>query len=132
MTRAPSIGTPAQRRGMALTSIALGFIGLAAAFALTLDKLAILADPNVALGCNVSTLVGCSTNLNSARGAVTIPFFLVVVVHALRAGVIPAPRAVRRSARAAFGWIPLVTLGYYLVLVALAQWKLNIIGAFFG
>ena len=46
-----------------------GSIGFAAAFALTLDKIAILENPDAQLSCNFSVLVGCSTNLSSWQGA---------------------------------------------------------------
>ena len=48
--------------------IIAGTIGFAAAFALTLDKFTMLADPSAQLSCNFSVLVGCSTNLGSWQG----------------------------------------------------------------
>jgi uncharacterized membrane protein len=45
-------------------------IGWWAAFQLTLDKIATLSNPDAALDCNVSVLVQCSANLNSAQGSV--------------------------------------------------------------
>lgn len=63
--------TPRTRQwGLPVTLIVLGIVGFIAAFALTLDKLALLENPNAQLGCNFSVLIGCSTNLNSAQGAV--------------------------------------------------------------
>ncbi len=53
-----------------ITLIGLGVVGFVAAFALTLDKFALLENPDAQLGCNFSLLVGCSTNLNSAQGEV--------------------------------------------------------------
>jgi uncharacterized membrane protein len=50
--------------------IVAGTIGFWAAFQLTLDKLAILANPNAQLSCNFSLLVGCSKNLSSHQGAI--------------------------------------------------------------
>ncbi|MDY7527997.1 MULTISPECIES: vitamin K epoxide reductase family protein [Cryobacterium] len=55
--------------GLAIFMIIGGAIALAAAFALTLDKIAILEDPQAQLSCNFSVLVGCSTNLGSWQGA---------------------------------------------------------------
>lgn len=55
---------------VSLSLIVLGVVGLFAAFALTLDKFALLENPNANLSCNISVLVGCSTNLNSAQGEV--------------------------------------------------------------
>jgi uncharacterized membrane protein len=46
-----------------------GAIGLIAAFALTLDKLAILQNPHFVPSCNYSVLIGCSKNLNSSVGS---------------------------------------------------------------
>lgn len=45
------------------------FLGLGAAFALTLDKLKALVEPDVAASCDFSVIVQCSTNLASAQGA---------------------------------------------------------------
>ena len=56
--------------GLAIFLIIAGAIGFAAAFALTLDKFTMLADPTAQLSCNFSVLVGCSTNLGSWQGAV--------------------------------------------------------------
>ncbi len=50
--------------------IVTGALGWWAAFSLTLDKFAILADPEAALDCNFSVLVQCGANLNSWQGAV--------------------------------------------------------------
>lgn len=44
-------------------------MGLIAAFALTLDKIAFLQDKHFVPSCNVSVLVGCSKNLNSPIGS---------------------------------------------------------------
>lgn len=56
--------------GLAVFLILAGAIGFAAAFALTLDKFTMLADPTAQLSCNFSVLVGCSTNLGSWQGEV--------------------------------------------------------------
>lgn len=56
--------------GLAIFLIIAGGIGLAAAFALTLDKFAMLEDPAAQLSCNFSILVSCSTNLASWQGAI--------------------------------------------------------------
>jgi uncharacterized membrane protein len=55
--------------GFALALIALGVIGGIAAFALTVEKFALLADPTGALGCDFSPLVQCTTNLESWQGS---------------------------------------------------------------
>ncbi|MBX3098580.1 MAG: vitamin K epoxide reductase family protein [Salinibacterium sp.] len=53
-----------------VTLLVTGAVGLTASLALTLDKFALLADPNTPLSCNFSALVSCSTNLNSEQGAI--------------------------------------------------------------
>lgn len=50
--------------------IVTGALGWWAAFSLTVDKFAILADPDADLDCNISPLVQCGANLASAQGAV--------------------------------------------------------------
>lgn len=56
--------------GLSVTLVVLGAIGLAASLALTLDKIALLENPEAQLNCNFSVLVSCGTNLNSAQGEV--------------------------------------------------------------
>lgn len=63
--------TPQQRSrplGLAVFLVLAGLIGLWAAFELTLDKFAILANSHAQLNCNINVLVGCSKNLNSWQG----------------------------------------------------------------
>lgn len=55
---------------LAIFLIIAGAIGFAAAFALTLDKFALLENPQAQLSCNFSVLIGCSKNLDSWQGAV--------------------------------------------------------------
>ncbi|WP_022885234.1 vitamin K epoxide reductase family protein [Glaciibacter superstes] len=56
--------------GLAVFLVIAGLIGLTAAFVLTLDKFALLEDPDAQLSCNFSVLVGCSTNLSAWQGSV--------------------------------------------------------------
>ena len=56
--------------GLAIALLIAGALGLMASLALTLDKITLLQQPNSQLTCNFSVLIGCSTNLNSAQGAV--------------------------------------------------------------
>ena len=56
--------------GLAFFLIIGGIIAFAAAFALTLDKIHLLEDPNAQLSCSFSVLIGCATNLASPQGAV--------------------------------------------------------------
>jgi uncharacterized membrane protein len=56
--------------GLAIFLIVAGAIGFAAAFALTLDKIHLLENPQAQLSCNFSVLIGCGTNLASWQGSV--------------------------------------------------------------
>ncbi len=47
-----------------------GFLGLLSAFALTLEKIYSLTNPNERVSCDFSVLVQCSANLSSAAGSV--------------------------------------------------------------
>ena len=55
---------------LAIVLIVTGVIGWYAAFSLTLDKIAVLMDPQADLDCNVSVLVQCGVNLGSWQGAI--------------------------------------------------------------
>ncbi|MEO6825900.1 MAG: vitamin K epoxide reductase family protein [Microbacteriaceae bacterium] len=57
--------------------------------------------------------------------AVTIPTFLAVTLYNLRSGNIPVPASVRRTAKTLSGWIPLLTLASYIIIVILAQVQLD-------
>lgn len=62
---------PARRPlSLAIILIVTGAIGWYAAFALTLDKFAVLVDPDADLDCNLSVLVQCGANLASWQGAI--------------------------------------------------------------
>lgn len=60
---------------------------------------------------------------------VTIPLFFVVVVHTLRTE--PMPVAVRRIAARAVPWILPFTVVCYVVVVVLAQLRLDVLGQLF-
>lgn len=65
-----SLTEPAKRPTvLAISLTVLGIIGFWAAFQLTLDKFAVLANPHAQLSCNISVLVGCSKNLESWQGS---------------------------------------------------------------
>jgi uncharacterized membrane protein len=55
---------------MGIFLIITGVLGWWAAFSLTVDKFALLADPSADLDCNISPLVQCGKNLGSWQGAV--------------------------------------------------------------
>ena len=196
MTDAPDAKRPI---GLAVTLIITGLIGWIAAFALTIEKFALLADPDASLGCDISVLVQCRANLESWQGSlfgfpnpilgitgwaavivvavallagarfdrwfwvvfnlgvagamalvvflivtsifvlgtlcpwcmvtwvVTIPTFLIVTLNNLRNGTIPLPPRLRAFAGAAFGWIPIISVGLYLVVAVAAQLRLDVL-----
>lgn len=59
--------------------------------------------------------------------AVTIPMFLAVTFENLASGRIPGTPRIRRTFRAASGWLPLVTVACYLVVALLAQLRLDVL-----
>jgi len=63
--------TDATRRPftLAITLIVTGFLGWYSAFALTIDKILVLQDPQADLDCNFSVIVQCGANLQSAQGS---------------------------------------------------------------
>lgn len=59
--------------------------------------------------------------------AVTIPAFLGVTLRNLREGAIPASAAVRRVADTLMGWVVVITIACYAVVILLAQAQMNAI-----
>ncbi|MBP2435696.1 vitamin K epoxide reductase family protein [Microbacterium amylolyticum] len=55
---------------LALWLVIAGAVGLWAAFELTLEKLAVLADPDHMAACDFSVVIQCGANLSSEQGAV--------------------------------------------------------------
>lgn len=55
---------------MAVWLIIAGVIGWFAAFELTMERLALLADPDAIASCDFSVLVQCTANLQSSQGSV--------------------------------------------------------------
>lgn len=66
-TPAPSQSRPA---AFAVFLIVAGAVGLLAAFALSVEKVILLADPEHVPACDVGVLVGCGVNLGSWQGEV--------------------------------------------------------------
>jgi len=62
---------------------------------------------------------------------VTIPTFYVVTLHILRAGILPAPRAVRTGADALMSWVPLLAVVSYAIIAVIAQLRLDVLGSIF-
>lgn len=59
--------------------------------------------------------------------AVTIPTFWAVTLDNLREGRIPASARIRRLAAAWYGWIPLITVVCYAIVILLAQAQMDAI-----
>jgi uncharacterized membrane protein len=56
-------------RALGLSLIVGSLLGLLAAFALTVEKFAVLEHPARQLSCNISVLIGCGASLSSEQGA---------------------------------------------------------------
>lgn len=55
---------------LAILLIVTGALGWWASFALTIDKIAVLMNPEADLDCNISVIVQCGKNLDSWQGAI--------------------------------------------------------------
>lgn len=62
--------TKAREPFFGLFLVVAGLIGVIASLALSIEKVVQLQNPTMALSCDVSVLVQCSTNLQSEQGAV--------------------------------------------------------------
>ena len=60
----------ARRLPLAIVLISTGAIGWYASFALMVDKIAVLLNPQADLDCNISVIVQCGINLDSWQGAI--------------------------------------------------------------
>jgi uncharacterized membrane protein len=58
--------------------------------------------------------------------SVTIPMFWAVTLRNLKVGAIPAPRALRKAAATAYGWVPVITLVGYIIIAVVAQVRLDV------
>ena len=63
--------------------------------------------------------------------SVTIPLFWAVTLYNLSAGNIPVGARAKRFFSTAYGWVPLITIASYLVVAALAQVRLDLVGNLF-
>jgi uncharacterized membrane protein len=61
----------------------------------------------------------------------TIPLFWAVTLYNLSTGNIPVGARAKRFFSAAYGWVPLITIASYLVVAALAQVRLDLVGNLF-
>lgn len=85
-------------RALAASLVVGGVLGLVAALALTLEKLA--TNTGAAPSCNINPLIGCGASLDSAQGAILgmpnsllgLMFWPVVIVVGMLAGTTPIPR----------------------------------------
>lgn len=66
----PHPQTHTRPTGLAVWLIIAGVIGWTAAFALTMERLHLLADPDAIASCDISPLVQCTRNLDSWQGSV--------------------------------------------------------------
>jgi uncharacterized membrane protein len=66
----PANEPPRRLIGFSIFLVVAGAFGLVAALGLVLDKIALLENPDAQLSCNLSIVIGCSTNLNSPQGEV--------------------------------------------------------------
>ena len=62
--------SPRRPISLAILLIVTGIIGWYASFALTIDKIAVLTNPQADLDCNISVIVQCGVNLGSWQGAI--------------------------------------------------------------
>jgi len=62
-----------------------------------------------------------------ATWSVTIPTFWLVTLYNLKHGNIPVPQRAKRFFEAAYGWVPLLTFASYVVVIVLAQLRLDVI-----
>ncbi|KHK98271.1 membrane protein [Microbacterium mangrovi] len=61
---------PGTHTVLAIVLIVGGALGLLAAFQLTMDDINLLKHPEIALTCNVNSIVQCGKNINSWQGSV--------------------------------------------------------------
>ncbi|MBH0053931.1 MULTISPECIES: vitamin K epoxide reductase family protein [unclassified Salinibacterium] len=59
--------------------------------------------------------------------SVTIPMFWAVTLRNLKVGAIPAPRALRKAAGAAYSWVPVITIVGYIIIAIVAQYRLDVL-----
>jgi uncharacterized membrane protein len=92
---------PARPRGLGISLIVGGVLGLLAATALVVEKIHKLEHPAAQLGCDISVLVGCSTSLDSRQGALLgIPNPMLGIVF----------------------WTAVTTVGVVILAVTLPRW----------
>ena len=59
--------------------------------------------------------------------SVTIPMFWAVTLRNIAVGAIPAPRKLRKTAKAAYSWVPVITLLGYIIIAIVAQYRLDVL-----
>jgi uncharacterized membrane protein len=59
--------------------------------------------------------------------SVTIPMFWAVTLRNLKVGAIPAPLALRKAAAASYSWVPVIALVGYILIAAVAQYRLDVL-----
>lgn len=58
---------------------------------------------------------------------VTMPSFYAVLLHSVRIGALPLPRAVRKVADRTMGWVPLISVLSFVIITLMAQVRLDAI-----
>ncbi|MCL2516472.1 MAG: vitamin K epoxide reductase family protein [Microbacteriaceae bacterium] len=199
---APDATARPRHLALAILLIVGGALGILASFALTLDDLALLANPHASLSCTITASLQCGKNIGSWQGhvfgfpnpllglltfpapvifgtallgrvrfpnwfwlafnaghwfaivfigwlstesifaigtlcpwcalvyAVVIPMWLAVTLHNMAKGRYGA--ALVRLGELLSGWIPLITLGLYLVIALEAQLHLGLLQELFS
>ena len=192
--RDTAVGAP---RSVGVALLITGLFGLLAAFELTLEKIALLRDPNYVPQCDFSVLVSCNVNLRSWQGelfgfpnpligliawsviittaviivagtalprwywlgllagltlglafvvflvytsifelgtlcpwcmatwAALIPTFWIVLLHNARMGNLGGSGRFQASADRVFAWIPMLTVLSYLLIIVIAQLRID-------
>lgn len=59
--------------------------------------------------------------------SVTIPMFWAVTLRNVTVGAIPAPRKLRKAGKAAYSWVPVITLLGYIIIAIVAQYRLDVL-----
>lgn len=101
-------------RGLGISLVVGGLVGLIAATALIVEKIESLAHPTAQLACDFSVFVGCSASLNSQQGSLLgIPNPVLGLMF----------------------WSAIVTIGVVIIAVELPRWMwlmltLGMTGAF--
>ncbi|MBH0009080.1 vitamin K epoxide reductase family protein [Salinibacterium sp. UTAS2018] len=59
--------------------------------------------------------------------SVVIPLFWAVTLRNLKDGAIPAPKGLRKAAKASYSWVPVIAIVGYIIIAAVAQVRLDVL-----